>query len=326
MNENPLISVIIPVYNVEKYLERCIASILTQSYKNLEIILVDDGSSDNSGTICDRYRETDTRVRVFHKKNGGQSSARNLALDNAHGEWIAFVDSDDWVDMDYIKLMFEHASLTNSQISIISSVNTVNENISIKKTHPSLVLMDNEQAITNLLYQRFFSFAAYGKLYSKELFKNIRFPEGKLYEEMEPIYKVFVKAEKVVFSNEKLYFYFQRQGSTVRSKFSIREKMDYVENTKIVLEDVKRKYPNLTNAAISRLLWADIHVLVHMDDTRKYENEYKLLWKDIKKNRRKVLKDKKVRPINKIVLLISFLGTRMLKTVFNVQKIVSCYK
>lgn len=322
MNTNFLISVIIPVYNVEKYLERCLSSILAQSYENLEIILVDDGSTDNSGAICDEYGKKDARITVFHKINGGQSSARNIALDYAHGDWITFVDSDDWVDKDYVKHMLEKAISTKSQIAVIASVNTVNENVYVKKETQSFLVLDNEHAMANLLYQKYYSFSACCKLYKKELFSNIRFPEGKVYEEMEPIYRAFARADQIVVSDEILYFYFQRQGSTVRRKFSITEKMNYVENTKIVLEDVKRNYPKLVNAAISRLLWADIHVLVHMDEIQKYEKEFKLLWEDIRKNRKRVLRDKNVRLINRIVLIISFLGTNALKIVFKIQKIV----
>ena len=318
MKTEPLISVIIPVFNVEKYIKRCVESVLEQTYRHLEIFLVDDGSTDTSGEICEHLKKKDVRIKVIHKTNGGLSDARNVALDIAQGEWITFIDSDDWVEKKYIECLYEKAVETNSQISIGNFVTTSGAVGSKEQEKELYIVMDNEEAILNLLYQKYYTTSAWGKLYKRELFDEIRFPVGKLYEDVETIYKVFVGAERCVYTAKKLYYYFQRNESIVRTGFTIK-KMDYADNAREVLKDVKKRYPSLEGGAVSRLLWADIHILVHMDDRTKYPDEYKQLWKEIKSSRFHVLMDPRVRPINKLVMACSYMGINVLKILFNMK-------
>lgn len=319
MKDEPLISIIIPVFNVERYLERCVESVLGQTYRHLEIFLVDDGSTDSSGEICEHLKKKDARIKVIHKINGGLSDARNAALDIVRGEWITFIDSDDWVEKKYVECLYEKAVKTNSQISIGSFVTTSGATRTEEKEKELYnIVMDNEEAISNLLYQKYYTTSAWGKLYKSELFDKIRFPVGKLYEDVETIYKVFADAERSVYTAEKLYYYFQRDESIVRTGFTIK-KMDYADNARKVLEDVKKRYPSLEGGAASRLLWADIHILVHMDDRTKYPDEYKQLWKEIKSSRFNVLMDPRVRPINKLVMACSYMGINVLKILFNMK-------
>ena len=187
MKDEPLISIIIPVFNVERYLERCVESVLGQTYRHLEIFLVDDGSTDSSGEICEHLKKKDARIKVIHKINGGLSDARNAALDIVRGEWITFIDSDDWVEKKYVECLYEKAVKTNSQISIGSFVTTSGATRTEEKELYNIV-MDNEEAISNLLYQKYYTTSAWGKLYKSELFDKIRFPVGKLYEDVETIY------------------------------------------------------------------------------------------------------------------------------------------
>ena len=156
---NPTISVIVPVYKVECYLHRCIDSILAQSYTDFELLLIDDGSPDNCGLICDEYAAKDSRVRVFHKENGGVSSARNLGLDNARGEWIAFIDSDDYVDVDYLAELVDYTE--KYKTDYVVTLNTIKE----YTTENSLILYPN----------------AYSQLFSCYNFHNNGHPWGKLY-------------------------------------------------------------------------------------------------------------------------------------------------
>ena len=316
----PLISVIVPVYNVEQYLERCVHSVLKQSYHNLEIILVDDGSTDKSGELCDQFKKVDSRITVFHKANGGLSDARNCGLDNATGEWVSFVDSDDWIHEDYIRNLYELAMANSCEIAVATYC-IVKDKVAHVKTvkNNTVKIMDKMESLKSLLYQKHFTTSACAKLFKGELFSEIRFPIGKLYEDVEAIYNVFSLSNQVVFTNEILYYYFQRQTSIVRSAFSLR-KMDYIYNTKLILDDVKEKYPKLINAALSRVLWADVHVLVHMDKVSDYSKEYENIWSDIRKYRKKVICDKNVPLKNKVVLILSYGGTNVLKRAFNISK------
>lgn len=311
-----LVSVIIPVYNVEEYLERCVYSMVRQSYKNLDIILVDDGSTDNSGKLCDKLAETDSRIRVIHKENGGLSDARNVALDIIEGEWVTFVDSDDWVSEDYIETLLNIATENRAQIGIALYVNRSNSNNNLRQKRECIKVFDNEEGVKALLYQKYFTTSANCKIYEKDIWNGIRFPKGKLYEDVSTIYEVFKNASTVAFINKVIYFYYQRFDSIVRNNFSI-QKMDYVENCRVVLEDVKVRYPQLVNGAISRVVWAEIHVLVQMDDYLKYKLQYTSLWNDIRKNRWKILMDSEVNAKNKVVLLLSFGGSDLLSKVYN---------
>lgn len=167
----PQISVIVPVYNVEKYLSRCIESILSQTFTDFELLLIDDGSTDRSGEICDEYAKKDTRIRVFHTKNRGVSAARNLGLDNAKGEWISFVDSDDWVENDYLKSLFNDNFLTENKCVICESVYVDFEKYNRKRfilPDVILVIPFNKDIIVNKILNGYNSFI-YAKLFNKKL-------------------------------------------------------------------------------------------------------------------------------------------------------------
>lgn len=314
----PLISVIIPVYNVEECLSRCLDSVIKQTYTNLEIIVVDDGATDNSGQICDEYREEDKRIKVIHKLNGGLSDARNVGLDAATGEYISFIDSDDWVSQDYVECLYRIIKKDNYDVAICDFVRSKDESVVDKKNTEKLITYDNKDAIRNLLYQRISS-SVCAKLFKRNLWENIRFEVGKLYEDVIPIYLVFQQSKKIIKINKCNYYYFYREGSIVTQKFSIK-KMDYVYNCKKVLESVKTSYPEYESAAISRLFWAEIHVLVHMDKPKQYFNEYRMLKEEIKKYRRLVIKDKQNEKKVRSVAYLSIMGDKVLKIVFNIQK------
>lgn len=213
-----LISIIVPVYQVENYLNQCIESIIEQSYTNLEIILIDDGSKDNCPQICDDWSIKDKRVKVIHKKNGGLSDARNAGLDIAKGKYIAFVDSDDWVDSHYIELLYN--SLINSEADISAcSIQKVYDDDSVDPYNfdPQLQIATPKEAIKDILYDRRFKTVAWNKLYSKNILAGERFIVGKLHEDEFFSYKVFDKAQKLVFVDAPLYKYRQRSGSIMSS-------------------------------------------------------------------------------------------------------------
>ena len=213
---NPLVSIIIPVYNVEKYIEKCIDSIINQTYKNLEIILVDDGSPDGCPEICDKYALQDSRIKAIHKKNGGLSDARNAGLDIMKGEWVIFIDSDDFVSPYHVENLYYLVKKFNTNIAITSFECFYNENkkfIYKKITNEKVLIHTSKEAIENMFYNKFYKFYAWGKIYHKELFHNIRFPKGKIYEDLSTIPLILLNIDKVAFCDMKDYFYLQRKDS-----------------------------------------------------------------------------------------------------------------
>ena len=208
-----LVSIIVPVYNVEQYLKRCVESILLQTHKDIEVILVDDGSKDASGAICDRYGESDIRVKVIHKSNGGLSSARNEGLKIATGSFIAFVDSDDYISSTMIEHLLNDINKYDADISTIGyclfdDSNKPNANISER-----IEVFDKITAIKLLFSKEKFCNFAWNKLYKKELFDNIWFPVGRKMEDLGTTYLLFDKCRVITYNASSEYFYYQREDS-----------------------------------------------------------------------------------------------------------------
>lgn len=244
------LSIIVPIYNVESYLKKCIESILAQTYKEFELILVDDGSPDNCGKICDEYAKQDNRIKVIHKKNGGLSSARNAGLDKATGEYISFIDGDDFIEKNMYERMLQYLNKYKADI-VICEVNDVDEedNILDKKvryTSKEAELMDATEAMRRYLMGEWT--ASWDKLYKRELFNEIRFPEGKINEDVAIMLHIFEQTGRIVYIKEALYNYRQRANSITTSHFSIK-KFDALENCVNNLQYIKDKHPELKNEA-----------------------------------------------------------------------------
>lgn len=210
MSDNKTISIIVPVYKVEDYLERCIDSILDQTYKDLEVILVDDGSPDSCGSICDSYREKDKRVRVIHQKNGGLSAARNSGIEIATGAYLLFIDSDDWIKQDLCASVWKAAVSRDADI-VVFGYSIINEELQIlsDKVVSGRHMITGKQALKDLLSNKIENYA-WNKLYKKELFLDVRYPKGFVWEDVGTTYKLFLKAEKVFLLDRSYYYYFQR--------------------------------------------------------------------------------------------------------------------
>jgi glycosyltransferase involved in cell wall biosynthesis len=213
-----LISVIVPVYKVEKYLDKCIESIVNQTYKNLEIILVDDGSPDNCGAICDVWATKDSRIKVIHKENGGLSDARNAGLAVATGDWVAFVDSDDWVAEEMFARLLNAAKNHQADISACN-VQFVEEGQLPDAPYVSgeTVCLTPKEAIRGLIQGGGVRAVAWNKLYKRQLLHGETFPIGKYHEDEFFTYRILAKAEKIVHIEDKFYFYLQRQGSIMQT-------------------------------------------------------------------------------------------------------------
>lgn len=325
MDEKDLVSVVVPVYNVEQYVGHCVESLLNQTYPNMEIILVDDGSRDQSGAVCDRYGQKDRRIVVIHKKNGGLSDARNEGIRRASGKWITFVDSDDYVHPEYVRVLHRNITESGAEISVCQFVResadrerAAWEGKENKAIPGRTTIYSGAESLENLLYQ-YISTSAWAKMYKTELFEGTFFPCGKLYEDVVTVFDVFGKAEHVVVSNCALYCYCVRKGSIVRRKFE-EAKLDYIENTRYVLDRTRELFPALEKAAISRALWADVHIVVQIGRDKRYAGVQAELWKEIKKYRKSVLADRKCRLQNKAVMLLSCFGKRLTCAVYRLCK------
>lgn len=294
---NPEISIIVPVYNVEKYLKRCIDSILNQSFTDFELILVDDGSTDNSGKIIDEYAVKDERIKVIHKENGGQGSARNRGLDIAKGNYIGFVDSDDWIHKDMYKILYENIIKYNTDISQIDHKPTssyVNdENIVNEKVHiVDNILKEFGNCTSFELLPYIF---VWNKLYKADIWSSFRFPENKFAEDLRVIYKIYDKSNKMIRIDRKLYYYFMSDNSSTRGKFNIK-KLEDIEAWEEMLEFFNNKHSdinisNLKTVYCGRLLryyfWSNKYKKIQIDLKKKFNmnakyvlNSKKLNWKE----------------------------------------------
>lgn len=300
----PLVSVIVPVYNVEKYIKECIDSICRQTYRNLEIILVDDGSPDRCGDICDSYADTDNRIRVIHKDNQGLSEARNSALDIMKGKYVVFVDSDDYIADNHIERLYEMINNTGSEISVTSCVcfpedgNAVAEGFNEK-----VFCTDNLKAVERMFYQKDFDHNAWSKMYLSSLFGNIRYPKGLIYEDMPTTYRLFLKAGKVAFSNYRSYFYRQRKGSIENSGMSI-EKIKSAERIIILMENDIPLFTRIMRSYESRISSFIFHICVHIN--KDYDQSFFI--ERIKKYRKDVISDKNVRMKTRMACLMTYIG------------------
>ena len=304
----PLISVIVPVYNLEDVVEGCINSILAQTYENLEIILVNDGSSDKSPEICDKYRARDSRIVVIHQQNGGISRARNAALDIMRGAYVAFVDGDDAIAADYIDVLYGDLTGSDADVAICSWQDVLPGDAPVPAKKSFCVrVMGRDEALRNMLYQEDFDSAMWAKLYKSTLLTNIRFPEGKIYEDLAVSYKVLFSAHRVVFRDYQGYYYTASPGGIMLSAFNGR-KMDLIDAADDMLAFISGNRPELEPAAVSRVVRSNFHIYLQIPTGREYTAEKKRIEANIKKYRKQVLGDRRAKRGTKIALLTTYFG------------------
>lgn len=303
-DKTPLISVIIPVYNVEKFISSCIDSVRTQAYDNIEILLIDDGSEDKSGQICDSFAGKDARIKVIHKENGGLSAARNTGIEHAKGEWLTFVDSDDAVSSELIRTLY---SLANRHLADISVIDPVHVGLtgSSKEVYTCVsetVVMSSAEAMEALFYQTGVYPSAWGKLYRKSLFEKIRFPEGKLFEDIAIMGYLFEQCDRIVWNKSKLYAYNHREGSITNNKFT--------EKDLFILEicdkycDRYRSVPSLFKAANAYKVNCSLRVLLNMPDSANFFAIKAKCIAQIDGSRKEIIRDKHTRFKLKAALIL----------------------
>lgn len=256
MKESPLISVIVPIYKVEQYLDKCIKSITNQTYKNLEIFLVDDGSPDRCGEMCDDYAKDDQRIIVIHKKNGGLSDARNAAIDVAIGDYIMFVDSDDWIELnacERIVQLFEQYQ-TDIVCFGLKFVHESGKKDGYFKTTDSRAITSSEGIGYIINYTGGVGNYACNKVYKHSLFHVTRYPVGKVYEDSGTTYKLFAQAKSIYVTDDVLYNYFIRKGSISEDKFNPKGFRDRLDLWAERLDFLKEHYPQHVNAQMALMV------------------------------------------------------------------------
>ena len=292
----PKISIVVPVYNVERYLIKCVESLLSQTYTSYEILLVDDGSDDSSAHICDAYALNNDNIISLHKKNGGLSDARNYAMSYVSGEYVTFVDSDDYVHENYLNAMISCLPIGINDVDmVICSYKDVSEDI-VASHHCDYnvkgINMSSKETLSEMCYEKYFGTSACAKLIRTNLVKQFPFPKGKLYEDLATMYKVIGHARRIVFLNQPLYYYVQRIGSIRNSKWN-KQKWDVMEAANGLLNYIDNQYPELHKDAVQRYFFSANEVYVNAFSEKSYSRiieplrkKLKPLWHDVVNNPR----------------------------------------
>lgn len=318
----PLISVIIPVYNVENYINKSITSVINQSYNNIEIILVNDGSTDNSGNICDTFAKDDSRIRVIHKANSGVSAARNSGIEAARGDYICFIDSDDYISEDYVKHMYDVAAKYDSDITTTNQFKIWDNGKTVelfKRNEPygTVTLKSGIETLSDMLYGKTCYATCCCKLYKKEIFKDIRFPEYRMGEDSFTMYKCFLNAESVAHLYQPDYYYIQHEASAMHSD-DYSKFYDYIELSDAFMRIVSKSYPELFLPAVNRLIENNFWVYMKMrKDPVKYKKQLSHIIKNIKIYRKYAIKDKNVCLRTRTACLLSILGMNILNKIYD---------
>ena len=314
----PTISVIIPAYNVEKYLDKCMNSVLNQSFTDFEVLLIDDGAKDSTVQLCDKYAEKDTRVKTYHKKNGGLSDARNYGLERISGKYVTFIDSDDYIDDNYLKYMYDLILKENAQICMVQGQLLLENEEPHKFPINVEKCVSTEEAIRMMLLRKEATHTSWGKLYDVSLWENIRFPKGQNYEDYATTYHVFSKATRVAYSDAKLYYYIQRLGSIMHDDCSIKT-LSVLDVADEVSEYLFSRWPGSSDEILdlqAHTYLKNLQQILNNGDKAflEYQNRILLF---IKKNRHKLLKSNRV-PLNDKVKIVSLmLGKGIFLKVYN---------
>ena len=294
----PLISVIVPIYNVEEYLDKCINSILNQTYKNLEIILVDDGSPDNCPKMCDEYAKKDNRIKVIHKKNGGLSDARNKGIEIANGDYIGFVDSDDWILPTMYESLLSILLKYNADISVCELIRSKSEEINIKKKKETIVSYSQKDYIKKFFKIRSQSceYYAWNKLYKKNIVEEEMYPKGLTSEDVLGTYKAILNSKTIVKTSEILYVYRINSGG-ITGKFSNKD-YDLLNIWDKVIDETKKRnkteyldYAKINRKRINFTLLYRMGINIPTNELKKNEISNKLLI-DLKNDEKDLLKSK----------------------------------
>lgn len=311
------ISVIVPVFNVENYLEKCIKSIINQAYKNIEIILIDDGSTDKSGIICDKFAQKYSNIKVIHKKNGGLSSARNKGIEIAKGRYLSFIDSDDWIEQNFYNELINSADKYEAEIVIANKVEYIEKNGKyIKSNDNDILIFNSEQIIEKYIEGKWI--AAWDKIYKKELFNDCKFPVGVLNEDEAIMVKIFNKANKIIYNPKAIYFYRKRvSGSITSDNSNLQNYFDWINHSLENYKFIKINYPSLYKKAFARhlnsLIWT-MHYISYRNDN-KYNKEKLWIKRKLIDNIFIILFSKQISKTSKISTVCMILNDKLYSSI-----------
>lgn len=258
----PLISIIVPVYNTQAGLEQCLASVCAQTYRNLEIIIVDDGSTDHSTDICREFARKDNRIRTIYQNNRGVSAARNAGLQTAKGDYLAFVDSDDWIEPDMYELLLQKLTVCGADIAVCAHYRERNGKSSTRYQSGDISVLTRDDALKALAQDKWVRNYMWDKLYKRQLFENLTFPEGRIYEDLAINYRVFFRAQKVVVVDTPKYHYVIRQGSALQSRYNPQKELQLFQ-TVCELDEFYRQH-NLWKGTPILVVKRGVHFLDHL--------------------------------------------------------------
>lgn len=319
---NPKVSIIVPVYNVENYLENCIESILNQTLQDIELILVNDGSTDGCRKICDEYAKKDNRITVIHKDYGGVSSARNAGLDISKGKYIGFVDSDDYVDLEMYDKLYKLCESNNSDIAVCKLGRVINGKLINNEENLFIKDLNNNEAIEELFKGILYRFSLCNKLFKKSCFKEISFPEGRIHEDLSTTYKLFANADKVTYTNYIGYFYVKRNNSILTKTYNEKRIEAFIGWNEII-EFMDKNYPNLMNQTVLCFGYMVVdhiyYILSQLDDNSNKKKLLKKIRDTIKPNYKRIIFNKETSLKNKLLVQMLNINIDMLIFIFNLK-------
>ena len=271
---NPIISIIVPVFNNEKYIGRCLNSIKSQIYRNIEVIIIDDGSSDNTSVICKKFLN-DNRFKYYYEGNRGPSFARNEGLKKARGQWVMFVDSDDFVSKWFCEDAIVAESKNNADIVFFRYAKVCDKRYSLEINRQRAEVISKQKAF-ELMWNDEIGNYAWNKLYKKDLFDNLDFEDGRKFEDLGIMYKLIEKARNFVYVDEVLYFYFQR-GDSIMHTINNKDINDAFEFRYEQFVFIKQNYPVLVSKALPAMMFNSIQVMFHKNGEKNYDKAQKII-------------------------------------------------
>ena len=313
--KSPLISIIVPAYKVEKYIRRCLDSLVNQTYQNLQIILIDDGSPDQSGQICDEYASKDPRITVIHQKNGGLSDARNKGLDLASGDYIGFVDSDDWVHTEMYQQLMEAVLEHHVDIAICGHYYATRSEVYQPYKRSGLEIYDTRQALLELIKDETFRNFMWNKIYKKDLFEGVRFPKGQVMEDMAVAYRLFLKAERIALLDRPLYYYAVDNPGSISSNLTLKFLYDHILFLDQRLQDLKVDYPEILERQVMQIVKLSMMFYEKYDRKvdSKYMKENRCIQSILKSYRKEIIRNKYIEKGPKLKILLASVDERVMK-------------
>lgn len=306
-NLNPETSIIVPVYGAEDYLNDCLDSILAQTYRDFELLLVDDGSPDRCGLICDDYAKRDARVRVFHTENAGSSAARNYGIDRARGRYLGFIDSDDVIDSDMYRVLVDNIKKEKADMSMCGLADVYGGKVVNPVTEPQYIVMDSKESIRTVFEAKLTSVTPVNKLYRREIFEGIRYPVGEdSGEDASIIVDLLLRCKKTVLTTEQYYRYIHREGSITTRPFRASDQSvirAYYKNYNLI----KKNVPELLDVAQMRLCWAHLFVLDKLlcsSNRQEFSDIEKKIVIFLRKNSRFVLGDSRFNRTRRLAMCL----------------------